>query len=196
MKVPNEQPKIVVSLGTDHHKFDRLVDWVDDWIDQRDGPVECLIQHGSSRVPRSAKAVERMPRTELLVLYGQADVVLVQGGPGSILDARKVGRIPIAVPRRPELDEVVDGHQKVFTHAMVRQGNAIMAESYSALVEELERAIADPASVATSPRVARADLAARNLEAAILADGTVPLRLWHWRRIACRIRQMLNQATD
>ncbi len=133
-----------------------------------------------------------MPRAELLSLYEQADVVLVQGGPGSILDARKIGQIPLAVPRRPELHEVVDGHQTAFTEAMVRQGDAIMIESFPALVAELERAIADPASVATPPRVARPDLAATNLEAAILAAGQDPGR--HWRQVARRTWQMLELA--
>lgn len=192
MNSPNECPKIVVSLGTDHHKFNRLVDWVDDWIEQRNGPVDCLVQHGFSRVPRSAKAVDRMPRAELLSFYEKADVVLVQGGPGSILDARKIGQIPIAVPRRPELHEVVDGHQIAFTEAMVRQGDAIMVESFPALVAELERVIADPASVVTPPRVARPDLAASNLEAAILAAVTDTGG--HWRQVVRRTRQMLELA--
>lgn len=162
-------PKVVVSLGTDHHKFDRLMDWIDDWMVNREAPVDCVVQHGFSRAPRFATAVERLPRHELLDLYRQAHLVVVQGGPGSILDAREVGRIPIAVPRRPELDEVVDGHQIVFTQIMAQQGDAIMAESYEELVRRLELAIAQPASVATAPRVARPDIATLKLEEAIFS---------------------------
>lgn len=165
-------PVVVVSLGTDHHKFNRLVEWIDRWIEERSGPVDCLVQHGFSMAPMRARAVERMPRQELLELYKNCDVVVVQGGPGSILDAREVGRIPIAVPRRADLDEVVDGHQKVFTALMVQQGDAIMAESYEELITELEQALATPSSVATSPRIARPDLATNKLEAAITAGAS------------------------
>lgn len=191
MSVVGEIPKVVVSLGTDHHKFNRLVDWVDQWIEQRVQPVDCVVQHGFSRAPRFAKAVERMPRHELLGLYLQSHIVVVQGGPGSILDAREVGRIPIAVPRRPELDEVVDGHQLIFTEFMAKQGDAIMAEDYEALVMRLELAIAQPASVATAPRVARPDIATNNLEAAIFAGSLHPDK----GRTRRRLKQLIGPKT-
>lgn len=158
---------VVVSLGTDHHQFNRLVEWIDRWIGQREGEVHCVVQHGFSKPPENAEAVERMPRAELLELYRHADVVVVQGGPGSILDAREAGRIPIAVPRRADLDEVVDGHQRAFTITMVAQGDAILAESYADLISALERALAAPSVVATLPRISRPDLASERLEAAM-----------------------------
>ncbi|WP_181419829.1 glycosyltransferase [Arthrobacter psychrolactophilus] len=160
---------MVVSLGTDHHKFDRLIDWIDQWILDRKEPVDCLVQRGFSKEPRVARSVERMPREELLELYRRSDVVVVQGGPGSILDAREVGRIPIAIPRRADLDEVVDGHQRLFTSLMVEQGDAIMVEDYPQFITQLEQALAAPDTVATSPRIARPDLATDKLEAALLA---------------------------
>lgn len=174
MNIDGGVPRVVVSLGTDHHKFNRLVDWIDQWIEQRGAPVDCVVQHGFSRAPRLATAVERLPRTELLELYRQSQIVVVQGGPGSILDAREVGRIPLAVPRRPELDEVVDKHQIIFTQFMSQQGDAIMAEDFATLVLKMEWAIAQPSSVATSPRVARPDLATDKLESAIFAGFQHP----------------------
>lgn len=167
MSARKEIPTVIVSLGTDHHKFDRLVDWVDEWIEQRESPVNCLVQHGSSKLPRLAKAVERLPRTDLLKLYAESTVVLVQGGPGSILDVREVGKIPIAVPRRPELIEVVDSHQIAFTRTMERQGDAFLADSFEVLVTSLESVILNPNSIVTLPRVANPDLASQRLERAI-----------------------------
>lgn len=180
---------MVVSLGTDHHKFDRLVGWVDDWIAARDGDVDCLVQYGSSRVPTLARGVDRMPRTEILALYSASDVVVVQGGPGSILDAREVGRIPLAVPRLPHLHEVVDGHQVAFTRAMVASGDAIMAASYEELVSALEAALADPNSVITPPRHASPQAAADKLEQAIKWEADQEP---DWRRMGRRIRQLLH----
>ncbi|MGN5734320.1 glycosyltransferase [Arthrobacter psychrochitiniphilus] len=134
-----------------------------------------------------------MPRQELLDLYRNSDVVVVQGGPGSILDAREIGRIPIAIPRRADLGEVVDGHQKVFTEVMVQQGDAIMAESYEQLSAELERAIAEPRLVVGPPRLARPDEAASKLEAAIASGWD--LRVKH--RTIHRIKQLLwERASD
>ena len=52
-----------------------------------------------------------MPAGDLMGYYATASVVVVQGGPGSIQDARRTGAIPLVVPRRAEFDEVVDNHQ-------------------------------------------------------------------------------------
>ncbi|MBG7588141.1 hypothetical protein [Rothia kristinae] len=114
---------LVVSLGTDHHPFDRLLDWCEDYALARPG-TRCHIQHGFTKAPQRCTGVERMPREQLLETYRGAAAVLVQGGPGSILDAREAGIVPVAVPRRQDLGEVVDDHQIQFTRIMAEQGEA------------------------------------------------------------------------
>lgn len=121
-------PKIVVSLGTDHHAFDRLVSWTDEWLEQQAAPPSCLVQHGASRPPRRAPGVTMVSHQEILDLYADAEVIVVQGGPGSIIDALSTGHIPIAVPRRSQLHEVVDDHQVEFAQQMARQGQAVLAD--------------------------------------------------------------------
>lgn len=137
---------LVVSLGTDYHHFDRLVSWVDTYLAEHPD-VTCLVQHGFTAAPQHAEAIERMPRAELLELYREAKVVLVQGGPGSILDAREVGAIPLAVPRRTELDEVVDNHQVEFSRVMEEHGETIVVTSAEDLARKLDAGLADPKSL-------------------------------------------------
>ncbi len=161
------QPQVIVSLGTDHHRFDRLVDWIDEWLSSTPSAPSCLVQHGASRAPRFAEGVTRMPRQELLGLYSRATVVVVQGGPGSILDAREVGHIPIAVARRPEMHEVVDSHQIAFANTMARYGNAMVVNSSGALAQAMERALQYPESMRTAPRISGAQTAAMKLDEAI-----------------------------
>lgn len=181
-------PQVVVSLGTDHHKFDRLVDWIDAWLAELANPPECLIQYGGSRAPRNTKGVTRMPREKLLQFYSQASVVVVQGGPGSILDARAVGHLPIAVPRRPELNEVVDGHQIAFTRTMAQHGEAIAVESSEALYRALDHALLDPASMRTEPRFPDSDIAAEKLRAAV--EGLAGMS--HKPKALRRLRQVIR----
>lgn len=189
MTIDRGRPAIVVSLGTDHHKFDRLIDWIDDWLRSVSDPPSCLVQHGASRLPLMAVARDRMPRPELLQLYDDATVVVVQGGPGSILDARSVGHVPIAVPRRPELHEVVDGHQIAFTRTMAKFGEAIAAESAEELVRALEAALRAPGSVRTPPRTSHPELAGQKLEDELeLMTGTPtgPIALRRLRQVITR----------
>ncbi|GAA1119998.1 glycosyl transferase [Arthrobacter flavus] len=181
-------PQVVVSLGTDHHKFDRLVDWIDDWLAATPSAPSCLVQHGASRAPRYAQGIDRMPRQELLGLYSSATVVVVQGGPGSILDAREVGHLPIAIARRPELNEVVDGHQIAFSNTMARYGNAIVVGSPEALMRAVDGALKRPESVRTDPRISGAHAAALKLDQAIRE-----LEQSHRKPIALRrIRQLMT----
>ncbi|MDY6052238.1 MAG: glycosyl transferase [Rothia sp. (in: high G+C Gram-positive bacteria)] len=161
---PAKAYDLVVSLGTDHHHFDRLITWVDTYLADRP-QVRALVQHGFTAPPQHAEAVERMPRAELLDLYRSAKVVLVQGGPGSILDAREVGAIPLAVPRVADLDEVVDNHQVEFSRVMESHGETIVVTSPEDLCNKLDAAFADPGSLRGTYRVPGSDQASDNLSA-------------------------------
>ena len=45
-------PRIVVIVGTDHHPFDRLIGWVNDWLDQHPAAMEsAFVQSGSAAIP-------------------------------------------------------------------------------------------------------------------------------------------------
>lgn len=157
---------LVVSLGTDHHQFDRLITWVEDFL-AANPQVTCLFQHGFTRQPVGADAVERLPRPELLKHYEQAKVVLVQGGPGSILDAREVGVIPFSVPRLKKYDEVVDDHQVQFSEIMESHGETIVIRDAADLNRKLTEALAHPERVHGSRRVSDCDTAAINLKEAM-----------------------------
>ncbi|MCC9205419.1 glycosyltransferase [Arthrobacter sp. zg-Y769] len=166
--------RIVVSLGTDHHRFDRLVHWTDHWLGLFEEPPSCLVQHGSSAVPKLAKGVDRMPRPELLDLYREADLVVVQGGPGSILDAREAGRIPLVVPRLPELNEVVDAHQVAFTKAMEERGEAVMATRLEQLIQLGDAVLRSPEQARTVPRVPGGADAVRVLDRVVADLASAP----------------------
>jgi UDP-N-acetylglucosamine transferase subunit ALG13 len=106
---------VFVSVGTDHHPFDRLVQWVDAWLP--DG-VQCVVQHGTSAPPRRAEGVAYLDHGALTSLLDEAAVVVCHGGPTTITESRRHGRRPIVVPRDPALGEHVDDHQQRFCARM------------------------------------------------------------------------------
>lgn len=105
--------RVVVSLGTYHLPFDRLVDWVDSWAVANPN-VPVLLQHGVSRRAAHAGNVEMIPHEELIEIYTRAKVLVLQGGAGGVMDATSIGAVPIVVPRVPHLGEVIDDHQVQF----------------------------------------------------------------------------------
>lgn len=132
---------ITVSLGTDHHPFDRLVAWITAWVDQQSSPVIVNLQAGYTAHEADSRTADFVPHDQLTQWFSHSDVVVVQGGPGGILDARAAGRMPIVVPRRSHLGEHVDDHQVVFARAMANAGRVISCETEEELHSLLSQAM-------------------------------------------------------
>ncbi len=162
-RLPADTYDLVVSLGTDYHTFDRLLRWVKAYLAETP-QLRCLIQHGHTSPIEGADNVKLLPAGTLKRLYAKAQVVLVQGGPGSIQDARATGAIPLVVPRRVEFDEVVDNHQVPFVTMMEKQGGAVIVESRADLFDKLTLAFENPSLFhAAKPYVANPSIAAEQL---------------------------------
>lgn len=112
---------VLALVGTDHHPFDRLVDWIDEAAARRPD-VHFLMQYGDGRAPVLAEGHRFLAHDRLKTEMGQSAVVVCHGGPGTIMDARAVGHIPICVPRDPHLGEHVDGHQLRFARLVDAAG--------------------------------------------------------------------------
>jgi UDP-N-acetylglucosamine transferase subunit ALG13 len=134
-------PLVLVVVGTDYHRFDRLVEWIERWQDGRGESVRCLVQHGSSRAPRNTAAKPYLGYAELQAAMAEAAAVVTHGGPASITEARSHGHLPICVPRDPLADEHVDGHQQRFARRLGDAGVVALAESEAEFTAALDAAV-------------------------------------------------------
>jgi UDP-N-acetylglucosamine transferase subunit ALG13 len=146
--VSPDPPGLLVTVGTDHHPFDRLVRWVDAWLAANPGRLPCLIQTGTSAPPPTG-SVDWRPYLEFGALQAAmagAAAVVCHGGPGTILGARQAGVVPIVVPRRHRLGEHVDDHQVAFSRRLAAEGGQVqLAETEADLHRLLDRVAAEPA---------------------------------------------------
>lgn len=140
------RPLIVVSVGTDHHRFDRLVRWTEHYASQHP-ELRFVVQRGTSNTPRALESHELIPHDELRGLFADASVVICHGGPSTVMDARSVGRKPIVVPRDPELAEHVDGHQVRFARHLSDHRMAVVVWSEAEFFTALDEALIDPATM-------------------------------------------------
>jgi len=123
---------IVVSVGTDHHRFDRLLGLAAAAADRLG--ADMVAQSGFTPPPAGSESVDFMPATELAELMGRADAVVCHGGPGTIALARSVGHRPIVVARDPELGEHVDDHQMRFAGKLAAEDVVDCASSLDDLI--------------------------------------------------------------
>jgi len=134
--------QLVVALtGTDHHPFERLVQWVDSAALRRHD-VRFVIQHGLSRAPTVAEGYRFIVHDRLMSLLSDASAVVCHGGPGLITEAREAGHVPLCVPRDPQLKEHVDGHQRRFASLAAQEGYVRTVWSQVAFDEELDEMLA------------------------------------------------------
>jgi UDP-N-acetylglucosamine transferase subunit ALG13 len=182
-----EAPLLLVTVGTDHHPFDRLVRWTDAWLAGHPGELRCLMQTGTSAPPTEgvrgtpegcpggSGAVEWQAYLEfdaLQAAMASAAAVVCHGGPGTILGARHMGAVPVVVPRQHRLGEHVDDHQVAFSRRLAAEGGEIhLAETEAELHRLLDRVAGEPAAFRAGPEDRATATAVR--EFGRLVDGLV-----------------------
>jgi UDP-N-acetylglucosamine transferase subunit ALG13 len=137
-------PRIVVIVGTDHHPFDRLIGWTNDWLGRHPELTQAFfVQSGAASVAPACPGSRFLDPGQLGALLDMADVMICHGGPGSIADAWARGLVPIVVPRLRRFGEVVDDHQVDFCRKLAGLGRIRLAQAPDALAEFLDEAARD-----------------------------------------------------
>jgi UDP-N-acetylglucosamine transferase subunit ALG13 len=128
---------IVVSVGTNETRFDRLLEWVS----RIESDEELVVQHGPSEVrPPGARCVDYVTFDELVALVGRSRVFVTHAGVGSILVSLSVGKRPIVVPRQRRHGEAVDDHQMALAARLGSEELVTVAASQT----ELAAAVISP----------------------------------------------------
>lgn len=133
---------VVLALaGTDHHPFDRMVSWMD-VAAQRRPDVRFVVQHGASVAPQVAEGHAFLAHDLLLALVEEAAAVVCHGGPGTIMDARQAGHVPLCMPRDPRLGEHVDDHQQRFAAVVGEVGLVRRVTTLEELLADIDGRLA------------------------------------------------------
>jgi len=139
---------ILVTVGTDHHPFDRLVKAIDGLKARGVISEDVFIQTGSSDYqPKHCSFEKLLPFDSLMKKIAAARIVITHGGPGSIMPVIYAQKIPVVMPRRKKFDEVVDDHQMDFAKRLQDRNMIILVESS----EDLHKAILDYENLVGKP---------------------------------------------
>ncbi len=154
---------VFATVGTDHHRFDRLVEWVDGWASAEWGR-NVLIQHGTSQAGITARSASYLTYPDMSEALTNAPAVVCHGGPATIMEARRSGKVPIVVARRPDLGEHVDDHQVLFTARLAERGQITLVEDEDALHHHLDLARENPSAYRLAAIDADIHLAVRRFQ--------------------------------
>jgi UDP-N-acetylglucosamine transferase subunit ALG13 len=143
---------VFVTVGTDFHPFDRLIEWADEWVEQRPAGAHVLVQRGTSKEPRTAESIDYMAYAEMKYAMRSADVVVSHGGPGTIMLALAHGKRPIVVPRLSSLGEHVDDHQLAFASRIEADGTILLVQTREQLFELLDPRLDAPNHIVATPQ--------------------------------------------
>lgn len=125
-------------LGTNPYPFIRLIDKVIEWSEETGEHV--IVQSGNTPVP--SKKIEFYPfmtHSEIMKRISEADVVITQGGFGSLQDCMQSGVKTVAVPRLVERGESQDD-QKEIVNALAEENLVVPLYNVAYLAEAIEKA--------------------------------------------------------
>lgn len=172
--------RLLVTVGTDHHEFDRVVDWVDSWLEMHPRlNAHALVQHGTSRPSRNARSAGLLDYRDLQAAMRSADLVVTHGGPATIFEARRHGHQPLCVPRQPSLGEHVDDHQVRFARYLGQAGLVTPCSTEEELHQRLTTGLlgaTPPRGTGLAPELPRGGVALGHLVHRLVHEGasTVP----------------------
>ena len=147
----NKEDLGLVTVGT-LLPFDRLVNAVAS-LDETLRPSRMIAQVGKGGLrPDRMDVRESIEFDEMIELLERTSVVFCHGGTGSLITALRAGCRIVAMPRRRDLSENHDDHQREIVEALNARGLLEVAEDASELPEALKRAMAkQPQRATTNP---------------------------------------------
>jgi UDP-N-acetylglucosamine--N-acetylmuramyl-(pentapeptide) pyrophosphoryl-undecaprenol N-acetylglucosamine transferase len=119
--------KVVVTVGTCHHDFSRLIRRL---LEILPADAEVLWQTGNTDTSGlGISAHYEIPERDLMQAMREADVVVSHAGAGTAIAALEVGKCPVIVPRRLAREEQIDDHQTQIARELGDRGLSISVEA-------------------------------------------------------------------
>lgn len=132
---------IFITTGTYKLQFNRLIAEIDMLIENKKIRANVIAQIGSSTYkPKNFTYFEFCGQIELHKHIDNADLIICQGGSGSIMDSLLKGKRVIAIPRLTEFNEFFDDHQIQLVSELEQLGLILAAYNINSLGNIINKA--------------------------------------------------------
>ena len=131
---------ILVTLGTQDKEFKRLLDIIEDAIENDIIKEEVVVQAGSSKYDsKNMKIFDVIPMNEFDKLMKKCDILITHGGVGSIITGLKNNKKIIAMARLKIYKESANDHQLQIIDNFSKEGYLLKLDNNN-LAEVLNEA--------------------------------------------------------
>ncbi len=132
---------ILVLLGTQHNEFVRLIQEIENCINNGIIKEEVIVQAGVTKYKSDKmKIFDMISKEELAKYMSESNLIITHGGVGSIIMALEKGKKVIAVPRLHEYGEHVNNHQRQIIKVFSEKKYLIGIQNVEDLPEALREA--------------------------------------------------------
>ena len=120
---------IFVTVGTQDKPFGRLIEAVEQAVLEHKITDEVIVQAGNTKYESKVlNVLNYVPFDEFNNYIDKADIIITHGGVGSILNALKLKKKIIAVPRLSKYGEHINDHQLQVIQKMTEDGYILSCE--------------------------------------------------------------------
>lgn len=114
---------VLVLLGTQQNQFNRLLEKIEELIEDGTIKEEVIVQAGVTKFEsKHMKQFDLISKNEIEDIKKESSYVITHGGVGSIVSCLKMGKKVIAVPRLAKYGEHVNDHQIQIIENMEQKG--------------------------------------------------------------------------
>lgn len=142
-KVWREYILIFLCVGSREYQFNRLLIEMDKLIRDKKITEQVFAQIGKSTyIPQNFEYLRFMDSNEFLSYQKNAELIISHGGTGALVNALKLQKQVIAVPRLSQYKEHIDDHQLQVSTELSKKGFLKCVtdiEELGIMIEELKR---------------------------------------------------------
>lgn len=132
---------IFITVGTYKLQFDRIFMEIDSLLEKNQLRCNVIAQIGSSTYkPKNFEFFDYCGQKKLHEIINKSDLIICQGGSGSIMDSLLLGKRVISVPRLVEFKEFFDNHQIQLVSKMEELGLILAVYDIKNLHEMINKA--------------------------------------------------------
>ncbi|MGP1609024.1 MAG: PssE/Cps14G family polysaccharide biosynthesis glycosyltransferase [Clostridium sp.] len=131
---------IFITVGSRSFQFDRLIRALDEQVGNGKITMEIFAQIGATNYkPKNFKYAEFLGRDEFKQMQADSDIIITHGGTGVIVNASKMNKKIIGVPRLKKYNEHVDDHQIELLKEFEKAKMILVCENVDELYKVIEK---------------------------------------------------------